>query len=102
MSDYKVYASKDYVDEIFKNMGFQYGKATVSCTANTVSTFNVTFAKTYKTMPIVTVTAGTSSPGSVVQEVSVSNVTYTGFTICVYRTNTSDTVVQWMAAGKLE
>lgn len=81
------------------DFGFQYGKIAVDCTANTVSTADVTFDREYKTMPIVTVTAGTSVPGTVVQEVSVSNITYTGFTVNVYRTNTSATTVQWMAAG---
>ena len=81
------------------DFGFQYGKVAVSCTANTVSTANVTFDREYKTMPIVTVTAGSSSPGTIVQEVTVSNITYTGFTVCVYRTNTSTTTIQWMAAG---
>ena len=81
------------------DFGFQYGKVAVSCTANTVSTANVIFDREYKTIPIVTVTAGSSSPGTVVQEVTVSNVTYTGFTVCVYRTNTSTTTIQWMAAG---
>ena len=81
------------------DFGFQYGKISVSCTANQVSTANVTFGREYKTMPIVVATAGSSSPGTVVQEVSVSNITYTGFTVCVYRTNTSETSIQWMAAG---
>ena len=83
------------------DLGFQYGKVNVSCTANTVSTADVTFNREYKTMPIVTVTAGTSVPGTIVQEVSISNVTYTGFTVCVYRTNTSATSIQWMAAGEI-
>lgn len=83
------------------DLGFQYGKVNVSCTANTASKAAVTFDKTYKTMPIVTVTAGSSSPGTVVQEVSISDVTYTGFNVNVYRTNTSTTTVQWMAAGQV-
>lgn len=81
------------------DLGLQYGKQAVNCTANTVSTATVTFSKPYASVPIVTVTAGSSSPGTVVQEVSVSNVTTTGFTICVYRTNTSATTIQWIAAG---
>lgn len=81
------------------DFGFQYGKVAVQCTANTVSTANVTFEREYSTMPIVTLTAGSSAPGTAIQEVTVSNVTYTGFTVCVYRTNTSTTTIQWMAAG---
>ena len=84
------------------DLGFQYGKVAVSCTANTVSTANVTFNREYATMPIVTVTAGSSSPGTVITEVTVSNITYTGFTVCIYRTNTSSTTVQWMAAGQIK
>ena len=82
-----------------EDLGFQYGKVAVQCTANTVSTANVTFDREYETAPIVTLTAGSSVPGTVVQEVTVSNVTSTGFTACVYRTNTSTTIIQWMAAG---
>lgn len=81
------------------DFGFQYGKVAVQCTANTVSTANVTFEREYSTVPIVTLTAGSSAPGTAVQEVTVSNVTSTGFTVCVYRTNTSTTTIQWMAAG---
>lgn len=83
------------------DLGFQYGKVNVSCTANTVSTADVTFDREYSTMPIVTVTAGSSAPGTAVSEVTVSNITYTGFTVCVYRTNTSATTIQWMAAGEI-
>lgn len=80
-------------------LGFQYGKVAVSCTANTVSTADVTFDREYATMPIVTLTAGSSAPGTAITEVTVSNITYTGFTVNVYRTNTSSTTIQWMAAG---
>ena len=83
------------------DLGFQYGKVSVSCTANTVSTADVTFNREYKTMPIVTLTAGSSAPGTAITEVTVSNITYTGFTVCVYRTNTSTTTIQWMAAGTI-
>ena len=83
------------------DLGFQYGKVAVDCTANTVSTADVTFDREYKTMPIVTLTAGSSAPGTAITEVTVSNITYTGFTVNVYRTNTSVTTVQWMAAGKV-
>lgn len=81
------------------DFGFQYGKIAVSCTANQVSSADVTFTKEYKTMPIVTVTAGSSAPGTSVQEVSVSDITYTGFKINVYRKDTNVTTIQWMAAG---
>ena len=81
------------------DLGFQYGKVAVSCTANTVSTADVTFDREYKTMPIVVATAGSSAPGTAITEVTVSNITYTGFTVNVYRTNTSTTTIQWMAAG---
>ena len=86
---------------VLADFGIQCGKVNVSCTANTVSTANVTFEKAYLIAPIVTVTAGSSSPGTVVTEVTMSNVTTTGFTICVYRTNTSATSVHWIAVGEM-
>lgn len=102
-------ATTTYVDDAvasipsvtLADLGFQSGKVVVSCTANTVSTANVTFDRVYTTAPIVTLTAGSSAPGTAVQEVTVSNVTTTGFTINVYRTNTSATSINWMAAGQV-
>ena len=82
------------------DLGVQCGKVNVDCTANTVSKADVTFAKTYASAPIVTLTAGSSAPGTAVTEVTVSNITTTGFTVCVYRTNTSTTTIQWIAVGE--
>lgn len=96
---YKVYNSKSKPS--LAELGVQSGKVTVSCTANTVSKADVTFAKTYTSTPIVTLTAGSSVPGTV-SEVTVSNVTTTGFTACVYRTNDTSTVVHWIAVGDVD
>ncbi|MBQ8570269.1 MAG: H-type lectin domain-containing protein [Kiritimatiellae bacterium] len=90
-------ANQDH-SHLLADLGVQYGRKTVDCTANTVSTAAVTFAKAYASAPVVTLTAGSSAPG-VVAEVTVSNITTTGFTICVYRTNTSVTTIQWIAVG---
>ncbi|OLT26548.1 hypothetical protein BJF83_20910 [Nocardiopsis sp. CNR-923] len=42
-------------------------------------------------------TANTLVPGSTVVEVSVSDPTSTGFTVVVYRTNDTVTLVRWIA-----
>ena len=77
---------------ILADLGIQYGRVTVSCTANEVSTATVTFEKVYTSAPVVTLTAGSSAPG-IVTEVTVSNITTTGFTVCVYRTSTVPTTI---------
>ena len=86
---------------ILADLGIQCGRANVNCTANTVSSANVTFEKTYASAPVITLTAGSSAPGTAVTEVTVSNVTTTGFTVNVYRTNTSITTIQWIAIGSV-
>lgn len=86
---------------ILASLGIQHGRATVSCTANEVSSASVTFATVYKSAPTITLTAGSSAPGTSVVEVSISNVTTTGFDIRVYRTNTSSTTVHWIAVGSV-
>lgn len=86
---------------VLADLGIQHGRVTVSCTANEVSSASVTFSKTYTSAPTITLTAGSSAPGTAVSEVCVSNVTTTGFDVRVYRTNTSVTTVHWIAVGNV-
>ena len=76
---------------------FQSGRVSITPTANAVSSKNVTFTEEMAGTPNVIVTAGTSGPFSEVKGVSVSNVTSTGFTVNLYRTNTVTTGIHWFA-----
>lgn len=76
---------------------FQSGRVSITPTANAVSSKSVTFSEEMAGVPNVLVTAGTSGPFSEVKGVSVSNVTSTGFTVNLYRTNTVTTGIHWFA-----
>lgn len=66
--------------------------------ANTPTAKTVTFpAGRFTTAPNVVVAAETTVPGTQVTGVGFDNVTTTGFTIYVTRTNTTATIVQWTA-----
>jgi hypothetical protein len=87
---------------LYVNDPFQAGNATITPVANTATSLSVTFKVPYSTAPIVTATAITGGPGSNVQEISVNNVTTTGFDVVIYRTNTTVTWVNWMAMPKTQ
>lgn len=71
------------------------GKVQAPSTLNGVATASVSFGKTFPSPPIVSVTVDASSPQTA--DISVSNVTTTGFTCSFYRTTSSDTVFHWIA-----
>jgi hypothetical protein len=61
--------------------------------------YTVTFARAYSTAPTVVVTPSSTTGHNL--HVSVTDVTNTGFKICVERTTKVATVVNWIAAGVL-
>lgn len=66
--------------------------------ANEIVTLDVTFPTgRFTQIPIITLTAVSANPGTIVTEVTVGNQTATGFRIYIQRTNTSGTSVQWIA-----
>lgn len=76
----------------------QYGSVSITpSAANTPTSKEVTFAKAFAAMPTVVATAASSVVGTVVLGVGVSNVTKTGFTIWITRTNTTSTGINWVA-----
>lgn len=80
----------------FRNL--QSGAATLKTKNNAKKTVKktVTFKTAYTKKPSIVVTPCSTAPGAL--QVSVSGVTYTGFTIYCYRTSgTTDTVVNWIA-----
>lgn len=74
------------------------GRETVTPVANTQTTYAVTFpAGRFTVTPNVVLTADTTVMGSQVQGISVNNISTTGFTIYVLRTNATNTLIQWIA-----
>lgn len=75
----------------------QSGQVSITPRANSVTSVDVQFDKEFSQEPFVTVTPNTGVPFSSVKGVSVSNVSATGCTINIYRTDTVQTTVYWMA-----
>lgn len=81
--------------------GIQTGEVTVTPTANTVSVFEITFPEPFAEAPdIVIVSPFTTVPYTTVRYATACNYTADGFTLHLYRTNSTTTVVNWMAVGK--
>lgn len=65
--------------------------------ANTPTSMAITFEKEFSGTPTVIVSPYTAVPGTVVTGVGVNGASKTGCTIWVTRTNTTETVVHWIA-----
>ncbi len=79
----------------------QAGLVVITPVASTPTSVRVTFPQAYASAPKVTTSPVTIYPGTVVKGTSVSDVTATGFTLWIYRTNTTATTVSWQAWGTL-
>jgi hypothetical protein len=73
------------------------GQTSITPVANAITSRAVSFGKTFQVAPIVQVSANTSVPNTVVKGVSFGSVTTTGFTVYLYRTDTTSTEVHWFA-----
>lgn len=74
------------------------GTVNITPVANTPTSIGITFpAGRFASAPVVTVTAATTVPGTQVTGVGVSNITSSGCDIFVTRTNTTVTIMNWMA-----
>ncbi|MFI8351332.1 hypothetical protein [Streptomyces sp. NPDC085596] len=78
-----------------------FGQVTINPAANTPTSTTVTGLGTKGDTFYAFATANTTVIGSAVQGVAVSNVTSTGLTVWVYRTNTTATNINWMHVGWL-
>lgn len=92
-------ATAGNLNSLLPPMATQAGLTRVTPVANTATAVNVTFPTPFVTVPRMFVTAQTIVPGSQVLEVWVSNVTTTGFTAWIVRTNTTKTTIAWHAYG---
>lgn len=83
-------------------IGIQTGSVTVTPTADAVSSYKIYFPKTFKSTPaIVIVSPETSVPYTYVRYAAASDYSTSGFTLYLYRTNSTATIVNWMAVGSL-
>lgn len=74
------------------------GTVTITPVADTPTSLGISFpAGRFSSAPNVQVTARTTVPGASVIEVGYSNSSATGCDIYVYRVNTVDTIIDWLA-----
>lgn len=73
----------------------QQGREVITPVANSVVAKAVTFDQEMESVPRVVVTAESAAPQNV--SIGVNNISTTGFTIQLYRVNTTKTAVQWIA-----
>jgi hypothetical protein len=79
---------------------FAVGEVTITPVANTPTSTTVTGLSVGGTAFYGQATAQTTVIGSTVLGVATTSVTGSGLTVWVYRTNTTNTTVDWMVAGK--
>ena len=76
----------------------QTGTATITPSApNTPTSITVTFPVPFASTPYVVASGATGVPGVTVTGVGADQETTTTFRLTITRTNTTDTVVRWMA-----
>ena len=82
------------------NADIQAGEAVVTPSApNTPTPYKITFPHPFSTIPIVVVSSNGTVPGTTVTGISTYNISKTGFTVYVTRTNITDTGVRWIAVA---
>lgn len=83
-----------------EQLGVQIGTVELTPTANAISSVKVAFPKPYSKPPsIVIVSPVTTVPYTTVRYATAAEYTETGFTLYLYRTTSTFTVVNWMAVG---
>lgn len=77
---------------------FQTGIAKITPVANTLTDKRITYPSPFAVAPSVLITPASTVAGSTVRGWSVINSGTSGFTIRMYRTNTTNTYFHWVAA----
>ena len=77
----------------------QKGSVSITPKANTPTSKTVTFSSAFSASPQVVATPITEVPGTTVLGVGVTDVSKTGFTLYLTRTNNTSTSVRWIAIG---
>ena len=79
----------------------QTGRVTIAPKPNEPTMKRVTFPKPFKDKADVILTPITSVPGTTVQGVGTDNNTKEGFDAYVKRTNSTETILTWVAIGPM-
>ena len=88
-------ASKSYA--IHDRSSIQAGKITATAQANTVVNVTCNFINKFEVIPTVVITAQSTTPETVVKEVTVNNVSASAFKCYFYRTDNSTCTFHWIA-----
>lgn len=86
-------------DSALRGIAIQYGRVSITPVANTPTMKHVQFPRAFAGQPCVVVTPITSVPGTNVLGVGATNNTNDGFDAYVTRTNTTETILAWIAIG---
>lgn len=86
-------------DSTLKGIMIQYGRVSIKPVANTPTMKHVQFPRAFAGQPCVVVTPVTSVPGTDVLGTGASNNSNDGFDAYVTRTNTTETILVWIAIG---
>jgi hypothetical protein len=92
-------ATKANLDSLLPPTFTQVGNLSITPVANTPTSVYVKFPAPFVAIPTVVASPNTLAIGSEVKQVTVSSVTTAGFTVWVYRTNTTKLTVNWQAWG---
>lgn len=87
------------LNSLLPPVSVQSGVVQVTPVAGTPTSVQVTFASPYAAAPKVVVTPMVTTVGDLVKGCGVSDVTASGFTLWVYRTNATPMSVAWQAWG---
>ena len=86
-------------DSALRGIAIQYGRVSITPVANTPTMKHVQFPRAFAGQPCVVVTPITPVPGTNVLGVGATNNTNDGFDAYVTRTNTTETILVWIAIG---
>ena len=92
---------EEVLNSTLGGMGTQFGRVTITPKPNEPTMKKVTFPKPFKSQPGVVLTPITSVPGTNVLGVGTSNNTKDGFEAYVTRINDTETILVWMAIGRM-
>lgn len=86
-------------DSTLKGIMIQYGRVSINPVANKPTKEHVQFPKTFAGQPCVVVTPITSVPGTYILGTGAANNTSAGFDAYITRTDTTETILAWIAIG---
>lgn len=92
---------EEVLNSALRGRAIQSGRVTITPKPNEPTMKRVTFPKPFKDKADVILTPITSVPGTTVQGVGTDNNTKDGFDAYVKRTNSTETILTWVAIGPM-